>query len=408
MRNSISGLNHPAFGVRRSALALSLAMLISAGAVGAQTAAAPAQAFNTSQYSAIAAKAAQAQGAPVVVQTNLFLGWTGAWDTVVMKQGNILEKWLPKGSTVEWKRNLQGPPVITDLLANKQNIAYLGDNPSIVATTRGTTVPLRIVAFNLISPGRMCGVLLVRSDAPPLNGPAEVFAWLKGKKVAVPKGSCADRTGQEMLKKAGINVEWMFNQAEVIVTNLQAKKVDAAFVYEPSAASAVKSGFARYVLSGYQYGLDDANTIIMRQDFIDKNRPAAIGWLKANIEALYFMRDNPIETVNLIKRELPDFDRETIWEAMYARMPASTGAGPIVNNAVMTITPQAMDLSNQVFAFLKSNNVVKGELAPGAIDGTLVAQAFTELGLDPKKALFELRGGLPADNPFLKDQLKKK
>ncbi|MDO9217863.1 MAG: hypothetical protein Q7U14_11370, partial [Lacisediminimonas sp.] len=118
MRNSISGLNHPAFGVRRSALALSLAMLISAGAVGAQTAAAPAQAFNTSQYSAIAAKAAQAQGAPVVVQTNLFLGWPGAWDTVVMKQGNILEKWLPKGSTVEWKRNLQGPPVITDLLAN--------------------------------------------------------------------------------------------------------------------------------------------------------------------------------------------------------------------------------------------------------------------------------------------------
>ena len=150
--------------------------------------------FNNSNYSAISAKAAQAQGDPVNVNVNLFLGWTGAWDTVVMKQANILEKWLPKGSKVEWKRNLQGPPVITDLLANKQNIAYLGDNPAIVSTTKTSIAPLKIVGFNMISMGRMCGVLLARSDAPKFNSPEEVFKWLQDKKVAVPKGSCADRT----------------------------------------------------------------------------------------------------------------------------------------------------------------------------------------------------------------------
>ena len=167
--------------------------------------------FNNSNYSAISAKAAQAQGDPVNVKVNLFLGWTGAWDTVVMKQANILEKWLPKGSKVEWKRNLQGPPVITDLLANKQNIAYLGDNPAIVSTTKTSIAPLKIVGFNMISMGRMCGVLLVRSDAPKFNSPEEVFKWLQDKKVAVPKGSCADRTGQEMMRKAGIKVDWNYN-----------------------------------------------------------------------------------------------------------------------------------------------------------------------------------------------------
>jgi NitT/TauT family transport system substrate-binding protein len=135
--------------------------------------------FNNSNYAAISSKVVQAQGDPVNINVNLFLGWTGAWDSVVMKQANLLEQWLPKGSKVEWKRNLQGPPVVTDLLANKQNIAYLGDNPAIVSTTKTSIAPLKIVGFNLISMGRMCGVLLVRSDAPKFNSPEEVFKWLQ-------------------------------------------------------------------------------------------------------------------------------------------------------------------------------------------------------------------------------------
>lgn len=403
------GTRHAAVGLLRHAACVSIvfAVGVCAAAVPPPAPPDPPQNFNTATYDAIASKAAPAAGAAVTVNVNLFLGWTGAWDTIVMKQMNLLPKWLPKGSTVTWKRNLQGPPVITDLLADKQNIGYLGDNPAVVATTKGSIAPVKIVAFNLISPSRMCGVLLVRADAPKLENTAAVFQWLKGKTIAVPKGSCADRTGQEMVRKAGIDVNWVFNQAEVIVTSLQAKKIDAAFVYEPSAANAVKLGFARYALSGAYFNLSDADAVLMRQDFIQNHRPAAVGWLKANIEALYFMRDHPVETVDAIKRELPNFTKENIWEAFYQQMPASTGARPVVNTAVMTITPQALSLSQSVFAFLKSMNVVQGALASDAIDPSLVTQAFTELGLDPKRALFEIKGGLPAANPFVKDDLKK-
>ena len=363
--------------------------------------------FNNSSYAAISSKVAQAQGDPANITVNLFLGWTGAWDSVVMKQANLLEQWLPKGSKVEWKRNLQGPPVVTDLLANKQNIAYLGDNPAIVSTTKTSIAPLKIVGFNLISMGRMCGVLLVRSDAPKFNSPEEVFKWLQDKKVAVPKGSCADRTGQEIMRRAGISVDWQYNQAEVIVTSLEAKKIDAAVVYEPSASNAVENGFGRFALSGAHYKLLDADAIIMRQDFIEKNRGAAVAWLKANIQALYFMKEKPIETVNLIKKEIPELTRENIWQAFYGQMPPDTGALPVVNNAVMSIIPASRELSTNVFAFLKGLNVVQGELSSDAIDPSLVVQAFKELGLDPDRALFELRGGLPKDNPFRKNELKK-
>ena len=39
----------------------------------------------------------------------------------------------------------------------------------------------------------------------------------------------------------------------------------------------------------------DANFTLMRQDFIDKNPEAAAGWMKAEIEALRFLIDNPRE-----------------------------------------------------------------------------------------------------------------
>lgn len=364
--------------------------------------------FNSATYDAIASKAMPAAGAPVNIKANLFLGWTGAWDTVLIKQMNLWQKWLPKGSTVAWTRNLQGPPVITDLLANKQNVAYLGDSPAIVSTTKQAIAPLKIVAFNWISPARMCGNLLVRSDAPAFKNPADAYKWLQGKTVAVPKGSCSDRIGQEMFKKAGVSVNWVYNQAEVIVTSLQGKKIDAAVVYEPNASKAVIDGYARYALAGSADDLLDADAIIMRQDFIDKDRQAAIAWLKANIQALYFMHDHPVKTIDAIKQELPGFTKENLWEAVYGQLPANTGAKGSVNKAVMTITPQSVYLANNVYDFLKKNKVVQGEkLQSDAIDSSLINQAFKELGLDPGKALFELKARSTSENPFKGDTLKK-
>ena len=78
--------------------------LLAAAAIAA--AALPAAANSEATWKSISAKAAHARGAPVRIQTNYWLAWTGAWDTVVMKESKIAEKWLPKGSTIEWKRPL--------------------------------------------------------------------------------------------------------------------------------------------------------------------------------------------------------------------------------------------------------------------------------------------------------------
>lgn len=352
----------------------------------------------------IDAKAANAAGPAVDIQSNYWLAWTGAWDTVVMKERKIAEKWLPKGSTVEWKRNLQGPPVITDLVANKQQIGYIGDNPAIVSTTKRALAPIDLVAVNEMSPGRMCGIVIVRSDAPQFRNREEVMKWLNGKTVGVPKGSCADRLGQLMFKKEGIHVTWQQMQAEVVVTSLQAKRIDAAVLYEPHVSKAVFSGYARYAVSPAVYGEEDADAVVMRQDFINAHREAAVAWLKANIEALYFIRDNPVETVNLVKKELPDYTRENLWYAIYGAPPQGTGASSEALYAEMALTKRARALLERGYHFLHDIKIVtQPDFAPGAVRADLVDEAFKELGLDPAQGLYQLKAS--SNNPFKGDEL---
>jgi NitT/TauT family transport system substrate-binding protein len=362
---------------------------------------------NVVRYDEIAAKAKQAEGPAVAIASNYFLAWTGAWDSVILREREIWKKWLPAGSTVEWKRNLIGPPVITELLAGKQQLGYIGDNPSILSITKRDIAELDLVAINTTSPTRMCGNIIVRKDAPPFAGYNEALQWLQGKTLAAPKGSCADRLGQIIVKRAGITVNWQQLAPEITITGLEAGKIDAAVMFEPYASKALFDGVGRFAVSPAIYGETDANGIIVRRDFIDKNRAAVVAWLKADIEALLFVHDNPVESVHILKKQLPEYTRENLWFAVYGSLPPETGApsGTVLEGAFI-YTPAVKSLIDRVGAFLFESRITQSAtLPPGAVREDLVNIAFQELGLDPTKALFQLAGA--SHNPFTGDDLVK-
>ena len=72
------------------ALALGIAFSLSMQTVSAQT--------NTVRYDDIAGKAKQAPGPAVAISTNYFLAWTGAWDSVILREREIWKKWLPQAA----------------------------------------------------------------------------------------------------------------------------------------------------------------------------------------------------------------------------------------------------------------------------------------------------------------------
>ena len=121
--------------------------------------------------------------------------YTESWSGVVMRGKKFYEKYLPKGSTVEFQIGLQGAIIVNNMLAGKQHIGYMGDMPSIVSTTKVEVADVRLVSA--VGMGRdMCNIFLVRKDAPAFASPQAAIKWLDGKQVATAKGACSDRFAQ--------------------------------------------------------------------------------------------------------------------------------------------------------------------------------------------------------------------
>ena len=114
---------------------------------------------------------------------NLTIGYqpyyTESWSGVVMRGKKLYEKYLPKGSKVEFSIGLQGAVIVNAMLAGKQDIGYVGDMPGVVSTTKQDVADIRILATVGLGTD-MCNIVLARTDAPAF---ANALFKLTGKRV---------------------------------------------------------------------------------------------------------------------------------------------------------------------------------------------------------------------------------
>src|SRR6202158_5549540 len=108
---------------------------------------------------------------------------TISYSAVVIRALELWKKNLPPGSEVEFQNALQGSVIVNQMLANKQQIGYLGDMPAVVATTKRSVAPINLVANTGMSPGQRCNVIMVRADAPRFSSPEEAVKSLDGNTV---------------------------------------------------------------------------------------------------------------------------------------------------------------------------------------------------------------------------------
>jgi NitT/TauT family transport system substrate-binding protein len=346
---------------------------------------------------AIAAMLGAGLAAPVSAQTDygkpggpvkLVVGYqpyyTQSWSGVVMRGKKFYEKYLPKGSDVEFQIGLQGAIIVNNMLAGKQNIGYMGDMPAIVSTTKTEVADVRLVA-NLGLGFDQCNIFLARNDAPKFQDATQALRWLDGKSVAVPKGSCTDRYAQATFKKLKINPKEYLNQnIEVITSNFRAGKIDAAVIWEPTASRLVQEGLARRIASGSSVEENDGGFLAMRADLI-KQRPDVVkAWLEAELDAQLFIADpkNSAEVVKMAKEQTTGFNERVLWYSLYGKYDEKTGGHAVRNYMHYSFTPQARELITRAAAFLhsvKSINVDK--LRPEAIESKWTEDILKERGL---------------------------
>ncbi|MFT5220015.1 MAG: NitT/TauT family transport system substrate-binding protein [Gammaproteobacteria bacterium] len=310
--------------------------------------------------------------------------YTEAWSGVVMKSLKLYEKYLPKGSTVEFQIGLQGGIIVNAMLAGKQHIGYMGDMPAIVATTKERVADIRIVATAGLGYDQ-CNNLLVRSDAPEFANAGEAIQWMNGKIVAVPKGACTDRFALAVFEKEGITPASYLNQnIEVITSGFRAGKLDAAAIWEPTASRLVEEGLARKVASGASVDENDGGFIDMRGDLIDQRPDVVKAWLNAELDAQLFMADpkNTMAIVKMAEEQTTGFETKVLWKAMVGSTPVLQGGTPVRNELAFAITPKAQALINKATVFLHSIKTIKVDtLRDNAIEYGFTNDILKERGL---------------------------
>ena len=163
-----------------------------------------------------------------------------------MRGKKFYEKYLPKGSTVEFQIGLQGAIIVNTMLAGKQHIGYVGDMPAIVSTTKQDVADIRMVRRRASAATSATSSWCATTRPQFANRPG-------GDQVAGRQASCGAegklhrplRAGR-CSSKPGIQPEAYLNQnIEVITSNFRAGKLDAAVIWEPTASRLVQDGLAR-------------------------------------------------------------------------------------------------------------------------------------------------------------------
>ncbi|KUO69381.1 MAG: hypothetical protein APF80_09220 [Alphaproteobacteria bacterium BRH_c36] len=342
-------------------------------------------------WSAVACAGLLAQPALAADPVNLVVGYqpydTISYSAAVIRAKELWKKNLPAGSTVEFEAALQGSIIVNAMVADKQQIGYLGDMPAVVATTKGKGDPIKLVANTGFSAGQRCNVIMVRTDAPQFKDAKEAVKWLDGKIVATPKGSCADRFLRQTIDSTGIKPSEVLNQSiEVITTNFRVKKIDAAVLWEPSVSRIgdfVGEGVAREVATGNTYGIPDAGFIAMHPALVKNQPEIAKAWLKTELEAQQFILDpkNAEEVGRIVSEQTEGITPKMAWFSLYGRVPDERGGSATRDTKPFIIDDVVKAHAKETYKFLHEVKVIHvGEPPEGAIDDTLAREVLKEAG----------------------------
>jgi sulfonate transport system substrate-binding protein len=190
-----------------------------------------------------------------------------------------------------------GPPINESFAAGQQDFGFLGDTPAIIGKAAG--IETSLIGKSSVGPKSLAVIVATGS---PLKTPAD----LKGKKVAVTKGSYAHHLLALVLQQGNLT----FNDIELInLPNgdipgaLIAGSIDAGTVWEPVITKFEAQKAIRVLADGT--GLKaGVLALIAASDFV-KNKPEQTkAVLRAYARGAQFIKDHPEEAANFISNEV--------------------------------------------------------------------------------------------------------
>ncbi|MFC0396923.1 sulfonate ABC transporter substrate-binding protein [Paraburkholderia rhizosphaerae] len=242
---------------------------------------------------------------------------------IIKAQRSLDQKLAPLGYTVKWFEFPAGPQLLEALNANSIDFGATGAPPAVFAQAAG----VRFVYVGTEPAGVTNEAVIVKSDAP-----LHTVADLKGKRVALQKGSSSNYLLLALLQKAGLrytDIQPVYLPPADARAAFENGTVDAWAIWDPYYAAAQHALQAR-TLADYTSLEAGHNFYEATRDFAQQH-PDIVGIVLGQLRSTgIWVNAHPSETVDLVTSQV-GLDRAVVDEWV-RRVPY--GTQPITDDIV--------------------------------------------------------------------------
>jgi sulfonate transport system substrate-binding protein len=201
-------------------------------------------------------------------------------------QGTLEKRLATQGVAVKWVEFPAGPQLLEGLNVGAVDVGFVGEAPPIFAQAAGA---------NFVYVGNDPAAPEAEAIVVPKDSPLKSVAELKGKKVALNKGSNVHYLLLRALEKAGLkyaDVQPVFLPPADAHAAFEKGAVDAWVIWDPFLAAVQKQGQARILADGrglvnnYAYYLAERNYAAKKPQVVQALFDDSVErakWLKANL-----------------------------------------------------------------------------------------------------------------------------
>lgn len=212
---------------------------------------------------------------------------------IAKEKGWFEEEFAKVGVKVNWTVFQSGPPHFEAMAANRLDFGAVGNSP--VVAGQAANIEFKEIAN--VSDGLKGNAILV-----PGNSPIQTLKDLKGKKIAVAKGSSGFNILYRALENAGLkpnDVKIIQLQPDEAQPAFETGAVDAWSIWEPFVSLQTLKKNARVLADGKSLNVYSPGFLIARTEFTKEHPDLVVRFLKVFEKAHLFEKENRNEAIQL-------------------------------------------------------------------------------------------------------------
>lgn len=227
---------------------------------------------------------------------------------LVTRQQKFLEQQFPQAK-IEWKEFPAGPQMLEALAVGAVDYGYVGNTPPIFA--QAANKPLKYIGYEVYS-GQAIGLITQKTSD------IQSIEQLKGKRIALQKGSNAHEFLAKVLQKAGLSwsdIQPIWLPPADARAAFDKQSIDAWAIWDPFLSSAEQDTAARTLINGDAFD-KTYSYFIGNPTFVEKYPNASQKFIDSLNQADQWITQYPAETQALYSEftGLPNTVAKTVLE----------------------------------------------------------------------------------------------